>query len=127
MSSLKPFPSTSKLVGLNLFFDEGLIKVGGRIRHVNIPKERKHQIILFKDHPLITWNVHEDNLHVGREHTLAIIRQQYWIPNCRGMISRILGNCVKCKNERAMPGSLFIGDYPRKGLKLVKNPLATPE
>ena len=89
MSSSKPIPSNSKLIGLNPIFDEGLIKVGGRIRHANILKESRHQIILFKGHPLtqlITRNVHEDNLHVGREHTLAIIRQQYWIPRCRGMI-----------------------------------------
>ena len=61
MPSSKPIPSNSKLVGLNPVFGEGLIKVGGRIRHANIPKESKHQIILFKDHPLthlITRNVH---------------------------------------------------------------------
>ena len=51
MSSSKPIPSCSKLIGLNPIFDEGLVKVGGRIRHANIPKESKHQIILFKDHP----------------------------------------------------------------------------
>ena len=80
MSSSKPIPSTSKLIGLNPILDEGLIKVGGRIRHANIPKESKHQIILFKDHPLtqlITKNVHQDNLQVERENMLAIIRQQY--------------------------------------------------
>ena len=44
MSFSKPIPSTSKLIGLNPIFDEGLIKVGGRIRHANIRKESKHQI-----------------------------------------------------------------------------------
>ena len=75
MSSSKPIPSTSKLIGLNPIFDKGVIKVGERIRHKNIPKKSKHQTILFKDHPLtqlITRNVHEDNLHVGREHTQSL-------------------------------------------------------
>ena len=127
MSSSRPIPSTSKLIGLNPLFDEGLIKVGGRIRHANIPRESKHQIILFKDHPLtqlITRNIHEDNLHVGREHTLAIIRQQYWIPNCRGMIRRIPGNCVKCKRERAMPESPFMGDLPKERVKIGEKPFS---
>ena len=127
MSSSKPIPSNSKLIGLNPIFDEGLIKVGGRIRHANIPKESKHQIILFKGHPLtqlITRNVHEDNLHVGREHTLAIIRQQYWIPRCRGMIRRILSNCVKCKKERAMPESLLMGDLPKERVKFGEKPFS---
>ena len=77
MSSSKSVLSTSKLIGLISIFDEGLIKVRGMIRHVNTPKETKHQIILFKDHTLSqskTRNVHEDNLHVGRVHTLRIIR-----------------------------------------------------
>ena len=77
MSSSKLIPSNSKLIGQNPIFDKGLIKVGGRIRHTNILKESKHQITLFRGHPLtqlITSNVHEDNLHVEREHTLAIIR-----------------------------------------------------
>ena len=105
MSSSKRVPSNSKIIDLNPFFNEGLIEVGGRIRQANLSKERKHQIILLKDHlltQLITRNEHEDNLHVGGEHTLVIIRQQYWIPSCCGMIRRILGNCIKCKKERAM-------------------------
>ena len=125
ISSSKSIPSTSNLIGLNPIFDEGLIKVGGRIRHANIPKESKHQIILFKDHPLThltTRNVHEDNLHVGREHTLAIIRQQYWIPNCRGMIRRILGNCVKCKRERAMSESPLMRDLLKERVKIDEKP-----
>ena len=79
MASSKPIPSNSKLIGLNPVFDEGLIKVGGRMRHGNTPKKSKHQIIMFKGHPLtqlINRNVHADNLNVGREHMLAIIRPQ---------------------------------------------------
>lgn len=55
-----------------------------------------------KDHPLtelITKNILEDILHVGREHTIAIIRQKYWIPNCRGIIMRILGSFAKSKKR----------------------------
>ena len=127
MSSSKPILSNSKLIGLNPIFDEGLIKVGGRIKHANIPKENKHQIILSKGHPLtqlITRNVHEDNLHVGRERTLAIIRQQYWIPRYCGMIRRILSNCAKCKKERTMPESPLMGDLPKERVKFREKPFS---
>ena len=130
MSSSKPIPSTSKLIGLNPIFDEDLIKVGGRIRHANIPKESKHQIILFKDHPLtqlITKNVHQDNLQVERENMLAIIRQQYWISSCCGVIGRILGTCVKCKKKRAMPESPFIEDLPKERVKIGEIPFSNTE
>lgn len=55
-----------------------------------------------KDHPLtelITKNILKDILHVGREHTIAIIRQKYSIPNCRGIIMQILGSFVKSKKR----------------------------
>ena len=70
MSSSKSIPSNSKLIDLNPVFDKGLVKVGGGIRPVNIPI----------DHPLTQFtarNVHEDNLHVGKDHAFAIIRQKY--------------------------------------------------
>ena len=51
LSSSKPIPSNSKVIGLNTIFDEGLIKVGGMKRHANILKESKHQILLFRKPP----------------------------------------------------------------------------
>ena len=42
VSSSKLIPSNSELIGINPIFDKGLIKVAGRIRHANIPKESKH-------------------------------------------------------------------------------------
>ena len=82
---------------------------------------------MFKDHPLtqlITKNVHEDNLHVGGEHTIVIIRQQYWILSCRGMIRRILDNCVKCKKERATQESPFMGDLLKERFKIDEKPFS---
>ena len=40
MLSSEPISSNSKLIGLNPIFDKGFIKVGGRIRHTNIPKKK---------------------------------------------------------------------------------------
>ena len=103
-----------KIASLHPIFHNGLIKVGGRIRRANIPEESKHQIILSKNHhgiQLILRNIHEKNLDVGRD-TLAISRQHYWIPPCRGLIRNILRNCVKCINERATPQNNLMGDVP---------------
>ena len=94
---------------------------------MNITKESKHQITFFKDHPLtrlITRNVYEDNLNVGREHTLAIIRLQYWIPSCRGMVRQILGNCIKCKKKKTLPESRFMGDLPKERVKIGEKPFS---
>ena len=92
LSSGTSVQNSSKITSLHPIFHNVLIKVGGRIRHANIPEESKHQIILSKYHhetQLILRNIHENNLHIGREHMLAISRQHYWIPSCRGLIRNI--------------------------------------
>ena len=39
------------------------------------------------------------------------------------MIRQILSNCVKCKRERAMPQSPFMGDLPKETVKIGETPL----
>ena len=76
MSYGKPVKQSSEIISLNPIFED-LIKLGGRIRHADVPKNAKHQIILAKDHPLsflVIQNIHEENFHVEREHTLALLR-----------------------------------------------------
>ena len=40
------------------------------------------------------------------------------------MIRQILGNCVKCKKERAMLESPFMGDLPKKRVKMGEKPFS---
>ena len=47
------------------------------MKYANISEESKHQIILFKDHPLtqiIIRHVHGSKHHIGREYTFGISR-----------------------------------------------------
>ena len=99
--------------------------MGGRICHADVPENAKHQVILAKDHPLsllVIQNIHKENFHVGREHTLALLRQHYWIPACRGLIRRILHNCLRCKRDRVLPKPTFMGDLPKERLSIGKTP-----
>ena len=43
------------------------------------------------------------------------------------MIGRILGNCVKCKKERAMPESPFIEDLSKERVKIGEIPFNNTE
>lgn len=81
-----------------------------------------------KGHPLarlIVKNLHEDNFHTGREHTLATSRKWRGIPNCRGMIRQILNDCITCKRDRETPQHPLMGDLPKErvesGGKLFRN------
>ena len=124
LSNGKPVQQSSKTISLNPIFKD-LIKMGGRIRHADVPENAKHQLILAKEHPLsslVIQNIHEENFHVGREHTLALLRQHYWIPACRELIRRILHNCFRCRRDRVLPKPTFMGDLPKERLSIGKTP-----
>ena len=58
------------------------MKVGGRLKHVNVPTNSKNQIILSKDHylsRLLIKEIHKQNAHVGKKHTLSLLRKHFWI------------------------------------------------
>ena len=56
---------------------------GGRLDKALIPFEAKHQVLVSPKHPLyrlLVQDLHKKHFHVGREHVLAVVRQQFWIP-----------------------------------------------
>ena len=66
---------------LTSFLDESnYICVDGRLKHVNIRTNCKNQIMLSKDHYLSRYfikEIHKQNAHIGREHTLALLRKHF--------------------------------------------------
>ena len=56
---------------------------GGRLDKALIPFEAKHQVLVSPKHPLcrlLVQDLHKKHFHVGREHVLALVHQQFWIP-----------------------------------------------
>ncbi|XP_066928380.1 uncharacterized protein [Clytia hemisphaerica] len=74
---------SKKLLQLKPFVDDdGILRVGGRIKHAKVDYTRKHQIVICSKHPIariLTLHFHESNFHCGREATLAILRNQFWL------------------------------------------------
>lgn len=67
----KPLPTTSKLLCLAPFIDEDkLLRVGRRLRHARISTDKKHPILLPKNHTvtkLIANFLHVTYLHLGAQ------------------------------------------------------------
>lgn len=64
----------SKLTKLDPICQDGLLRVGGRLRNSAMPEERKHPIILAKDQhiaTLILRHIHQQLSHSGRNHMLS--------------------------------------------------------
>ncbi|GFY10636.1 integrase catalytic domain-containing protein [Trichonephila clavipes] len=102
-----PLPNSSKLLPLGIFLDtDGIIKVGGRL---------KHPILLPKSHHLtnlVIQHFHHINLHSGPQLTLCCIRQKFWIPSGRGVVGRLLSKCQTCFRFKAKSGEHLMGNLP---------------
>lgn len=111
-----PLASRSKLLRLTPFLDpQGLLRVGGRLKHAALPFWEKHPVILpRKGHftELLIDEAHRRTLHGGAQLTLAALRQRYWILGGRQRVKAHIHHCVTCLRWRAAPGQQLMGDLP---------------
>ncbi|XP_028314916.1 uncharacterized protein LOC114470784 [Gouania willdenowi] len=82
----KRLPHHTKLYKLDIFMDsDGLLKVGGRLRHSPDNDSFKHPIVIPKDHyaaKLIISHCHNKVKHQGKGFTINEVRSKgYWIPD----------------------------------------------
>ncbi|XP_072400853.1 uncharacterized protein [Diabrotica undecimpunctata] len=89
-----------KMLNLNPFLDDDeIIRVGGRLNYSSFSFEKKHPVILSAQSHLaqiIARQAHLNLLHAGPQHTLANIRDQYWIINGRILVKNIVKHCIPC-------------------------------
>ena len=93
LAANRALPSNSSILPLQPVLVDGIIRVGGRLTKAPIPYEAKHQALLSPGHPLsrlLAQDIHERHFHVGREHTLALVRQQFWILRAKSFVRRII-------------------------------------
>ncbi|XP_067205381.1 uncharacterized protein [Linepithema humile] len=87
-----PLPTSSSLLRLSPFLDaEGLMRVGGRLKHSLLAYDERHPVILPGDSHLVRLMVessHRCSLHGGVQMTLGAVRQRYWIPRGRAVVKR---------------------------------------
>lgn len=98
-----PITRKSTIYTLEPWLDkEGLLRVGGRLSSGHL-KTQDDPILLPREHPvteLIIREVHQTVAgHSGREHTVALVRQNYWVPQIRRKVDTILRRCFVCRRN----------------------------
>ncbi|XP_047995493.1 uncharacterized protein LOC125233498 [Leguminivora glycinivorella] len=105
-----------KLISLNPFIDKtGLLRVGGRLHHSNIPYLQKHPIILPKNSiitKLIITSEHLKLLHKGPTLVLTNLSQRYWIINGLNEVKKITQKCITCFKQKAIAAKQLMGSLP---------------
>jgi len=113
----RPVKSTSSLSRLDPALDEnGLIRVGGRLRRSDLDEGCKHPVILPKTGivtSLIARYCHERSAHSGRQITLNEIRRRgYWIISGNSVVRKLIYNCVRCRLLRRTACEPNMSDLP---------------
>ncbi|XP_072160829.1 uncharacterized protein [Bemisia tabaci] len=109
--------SPASLCKLRPFLDEqGLLRVGGRLRHSDMSYDFKFPILLPKNHhftQLVIDYYHDMTLHGGPSSTLAAINQRFWIINGRAVVRSKLQKCIQCFKVRPKFTQPLMGDLPK--------------
>ncbi|XP_054721417.1 uncharacterized protein LOC129231194 [Uloborus diversus] len=112
----RTLPTKSKILSLNPFLDDdGLLRVGGRLRHANLPENQKYPVLLpkrsfFTD--LLISSLHVTNLHAGPQLLQACIQREYWILSARDTIRQCIRKCMTCAKIKAQTAQQMLGDLP---------------
>nr|XP_006818377.1 PREDICTED: uncharacterized protein LOC102800969 [Saccoglossus kowalevskii] len=105
------------LKNLDPFLDEnGLLRVGGRLKRSAFLYGVKHPILLPKRNhfsTLVASHYHDRIGHQDRGMTVNEIQNHgYWIVGCRSTVSSLIQNCVTCKKLRGRRVSQKMANLP---------------
>ncbi|XP_037115370.1 uncharacterized protein LOC119127506 [Syngnathus acus] len=112
--------NSSQILTLDPYMCEGLLRVGGRLRHDSLDSEIKHPIILPKQNHvtrLLVEHHHAEVKHQGRQFTEGAIRAAgLWIVAGKRLVSSILYHCVTCRKLRGKMEVQKMADLPPERL-----------
>ncbi|KAL9958393.1 hypothetical protein ACROYT_G035399 [Oculina patagonica] len=92
---------------LGLKVDEnGILRCHDRLIRENLPESTFYPKLLPKNHAftsLVINSFHEKLMHAGVSHTLSAIRREFWIPQGRATVRKVLLNCRRCRRHQGGP------------------------
>ena len=109
----------SNLLSLRPFLLDNLLRVGRGKELVNHFYHFIQNIKLF--YPKI---IRYQNCHSGRDLTLGVIREKFWIVHAKSLIRKLLFDCHYCKHQRVLLKTLLMSELPIERFSVVKQPIA---
>ncbi|XP_046555837.1 uncharacterized protein LOC124265090 [Haliotis rubra] len=110
------------------FMENGIIRVGGRLRHTTaLQYDEKHPILLPRGNhvsKLIMEDVHVKVAHAGQERTLGECQRKFWILRGRNLARYVVRNCVVCRKLRQPAHTTVMADLPPERLRPFSPPFS---
>ncbi|XP_052694839.1 uncharacterized protein LOC128173163 [Crassostrea angulata] len=117
LRSKQPLPKNSSILALSPFLDDdGIVRVGGRLRHLNDATVCKNPILIPGKHHIATLLVrkyHQLVQHQGRHFTEGKVRScGFWVTGCKRLVSSLIHKCVTCRRQRGSFATQKMSDLP---------------
>ena len=83
--------------------------------------------VIHKNHPLsklVIKHIDESNFHCGRKQTISIIRNKYSIANLKGLIKKVITDCLHYRRVSTTPSQPIMADIPKEILHHNHKPFA---
>ena len=112
-------PKFNNISQLDVFIDnEGLLRVGGRLKNSSLGSILKYPVLLPKKHQvidmIIIWK-HEKVAHGGRGYTVNFLRNfGFWVINVNLACRSVIFECVICRKLRGKLGVQKMTDLPKE-------------
>lgn len=104
------------LTRLTAYIDnEGILRVGGRLKHSNFDVNYKNSMIISKHATLtklLILKAHHRTLHGGTQLTLSHIRKRFWIIGGRQSVKSQVFKCVVCARQRGIRAQQLMEQLP---------------
>ncbi|KAJ8041043.1 hypothetical protein HOLleu_15532 [Holothuria leucospilota] len=111
----RPVKKTSSIYKLDPKYEDGVLRVGGRLSRSAMPEGEKHSYILPKDSivsEMIIRETHIQRYHGGRALTLSHLPRKYWIVSAPALVRKCINRCVTCRRFRGKTGEQKMADLP---------------
>jgi hypothetical protein len=95
--------------------DQGILRVGGRIKNANVSFSQKHPIILPRESRITNLIVHHEHirlLHAPPKLLLSSLNEKYWIVNGLSYVKKIVSKCLPCFRMKAQCAKQLMGSLP---------------
>ncbi|KAJ8982007.1 hypothetical protein NQ317_004094 [Molorchus minor] len=110
---------------LQAFLDnDGLLRVGGRLKHASLSYSAKHPILLPRQSRLTLLLIqfyHERFFHAGFRSTHFLLLQEFWILSAKRAINGVISKCIRCWKHSNPPNfQPIMGNLPAPRISQAK-------
>lgn len=106
LSTLTPEYIKTANKSINLFKEkDGILRVRGRLGRSSLPDETKFPFFIAPRTPIAEKIIQKAHgrYHRGIAHTIATVREEFWIPKLRQQSKTLIQKCIKCKRFNGLP------------------------